>query len=77
MYCTALQLGAVVQRLHQRWARGPPGSLHHIDPHIDIKGHFRWFAQVRIGTKKSQKIKQKSGKIFRLSKVARAELQAF
>ena len=36
-----------------------------------------WFAQVKIGTKKSQKIKQKYSKIIRLNKVAKVGQTSF
>ena len=36
-----------------------------------MKQHFHWFVQVKIGTKKSQKIKQNYRKIIRLNKVAK------
>ena len=36
------------------------GPVHYVFPgEKNIKLHFRWFAQLKIGTKKSQKIKQK------------------
>ena len=42
-----------------------------------IKRHLGWFAQVKIGTKNHRKLNKKYRKIIRLSKVARAEIQAF
>ena len=35
------------------------GPVHYVLPGKKNKHHFRWFAPVKIGTKKSQKIKQK------------------
>ena len=43
----------------------------------NIKCHFGWFVQVKISTKKSQKIYNKICENFRLRKVARAEIQVF